>query len=85
MLSSPHPHPSGAAASKLDAYLRLRRLKNAALILLALLAIGSVMVAGGYLQSSSRSANWGFGREWRCSLPGKGGPVCVKHPVKADN
>jgi hypothetical protein len=84
MMNSPRPSPTGAAASKLDAFLLLQRLKNAGLILLALLAVGAVMVAGGYLQSSSRSANWGFGPEWQCSLPGKGGPICIKHPVKPD-
>ncbi|MGA2793551.1 MAG: hypothetical protein ABSE69_08450 [Roseiarcus sp.] len=84
MVNSPHPSPSGAA-SKLDAYLRLRRLKNAGLLLLALAAVGALVGAGGYLQSSARTGNWGFGPDWRCSLPGKGGPICIKHPVKADN
>jgi hypothetical protein len=72
-----------AGASRLDAYLRLRRLRELSIILLVIVA-GAVAVAGAAYMRSSGAANWGFGPEWSCLWPGKGGPVCVKHPAPAD-
>ena len=74
---------ANAGASRLDAYLRLRRLRELAIIL-AMVALGAAAVSmAAYLQSSG-AANWGFGPEWSCLWPGKGGPVCVKHPAPVD-
>ena len=79
------PAAGGTNASKLDAYLRREKLKNAALALLVLLAVGLLALGGMYGRSLSQAANWGLGPEWRCSFPGKGGPVCIKYPAKADD
>ncbi len=76
---------AGAAAADLEMHLRLVTLKEAALILMAILAAGAVTFAGFYLQSSGRGSNWGLGSDWECSSPGKGGPVCIKRPGKPDD
>ena len=85
MMKDTRPPPSGDNASKLDAYLRRQRMKNAAIALLALLAVGLLALGGMYGRSLGQAANWGFGPGWRCILPGKGGPVCVKYPAKTDD
>ncbi|MGO8801033.1 MAG: hypothetical protein ACLQJL_18335 [Roseiarcus sp.] len=82
MTNDDRPATGATNASKLDAILRRERLKNAALVGLALLAVGGLALGGLYGRSLSQAANWGFGPEWRCSLPGKGGPICVKYPAR---
>ena len=27
-------------------------------------------------------SNFGFGSDWHCTYPGKGGPVCIKDPQR---
>jgi len=27
--------------------------------------------------------NFGFGSDWQCTYPGRGGPVCIQEPGKA--
>lgn len=41
--------------------------------ILAALACGWLL-----LPASTKATNFGFGAEWDCVGPGKGGPVCIK-------
>jgi hypothetical protein len=46
-----------------------------------LFAIGILVVvacAWWLLPTSIKTTNFGFGPEWDCVSPGKGGPICVK-------
>jgi hypothetical protein len=39
----------------------------------------AALACGWWLSPSSmRATNFGFGAEWDCASPGKGGPVCIK-------
>jgi hypothetical protein len=83
MTQSPRRPSLSPGASRLDAYLRLRRLRDFGVILLVVVAGAATVAGAAYLQSSG-AANWGFGPEWQCLWPGKGGPVCIKHPKSID-
>jgi hypothetical protein len=48
-------------------------------ILLAMVVL-VVAACGWWLAPASiKKTNFGFGPEWDCASPGKGGPICVKH------
>jgi hypothetical protein len=54
-------------------------------ILLLIVVLAGVFFAWVILPNSGLMTNWGFGPEWECSNPGKGGPVCVKRLAKPEN
>jgi hypothetical protein len=84
MTQSPRRPSPSPGASRLNAYLLLRRLRDFGIILLVVVAGAAALAGVAYMQSSGRAMNWGFGPEWQCSWPGKGGPVCIKHPSPID-
>jgi len=53
---------------------------TAVLLLAAILVI--MLVA--FVELPVLTGNWGFGPDWECSNPGKGGPVCLKKPRRLD-
>ena len=71
-------------AARLNAYLRLRKAREVGVILLVILVSAAALAGTAYMQASGRATNWGFGPEWRCSWPGKGGPVCVRRVAPID-
>jgi hypothetical protein len=54
-------------------------------ILTAIVIVGGLLVVWVMWLNVRAVTNLGFGPEWTCSNPGKGGPVCVKRPAKAVN
>jgi hypothetical protein len=54
-------------------------------ILVAIAILAVVFVAFVGYANVGQQVNWGFGPEWECTNPGKGGPVCVKRqPERGD-
>jgi hypothetical protein len=46
------------------------------------IAIGALLFFLGFYPNRD---NWGFGSDWSCSNPGKGGPVCVQGTPSSTN
>lgn len=53
---------------------------KAVLLLTAIL----VIMFAAFVRFPGLTASWGFGPNWECSNPGKGGPVCLKKPRRLD-
>jgi hypothetical protein len=60
--------------------LTLRDIGGIALLIALLAAVLFASVVGPRINAKT---NYGFGPEWDCSAPGKGGPVCVKRAAPA--
>jgi hypothetical protein len=54
-------------------------------VVLLIVILGGVLFASIKGPQISQKTNYGFGPEWVCASPGKGGPICVKHPATKDN
>ncbi len=54
-------------------------------ILLLIVVLAGVFFAWVILPNAGLMTKWGFGPEWECSNPGKGGPVCVQRRAKPEN
>jgi hypothetical protein len=53
--------------------------------LLLIVILGFVLFTSVKGPQFGQRSNYGFGPEWVCASPGKGGPICVKHPLPKDN
>jgi hypothetical protein len=53
----------------------------AVLLLAAILA----MMLVAFVDLPRLTGNWGFGPDWECSNPGKGGFVCLEMPRRLDD
>jgi hypothetical protein len=53
-------------------------------VVLVIVFLAIVLVASLVGPDIRRKVNFGFGPEWDCFYPGKGDPICVKNPAKAD-
>lgn len=60
----------------------LRDLAGIALVVLIIMVAIFASVVGPSIKAR---LNYGFGPEWDCVNPGKGGPICVKHPTQTNN
>ncbi len=65
-------------------YLTRGDIGGVVLLLIVILGCG-VLFASIKGPQISQKTNYGFGPEWVCASPGKGGPICVKHPATKDN
>jgi hypothetical protein len=54
-------------------------------IVLLIIILGGLFFAYLIFPNSRLAANFGFGRDWDCSYPGKGEPICIKRPSKTGN
>ena len=50
-------------------------------IVLLIVILAVVLFASVKGPQLSQRMNYGFGSDWVCASPGKGGPICVKHPA----
>jgi hypothetical protein len=63
-------------------YLTLRDIPR---IVAVILIIVVALIASVMTPIIGSRMNYGFGPEWNCAWPGKGGPICVKHPAPTNN
>lgn len=50
-------------------------------VVLAFVLLALAILASVFGPQIIARVNYGFGREWDCRSPGKGGPVCVRRAV----
>jgi hypothetical protein len=64
--------------------MRWRTLRFGDVTAVLLLAAILVMMLVAFVDLRGLTGSWGFGPDWECSNPGKGGPVCLKKTRRLD-
>ena len=59
--------------------------KDIAGIVVAIVVLGVAIFASVIGPQLARKTNYGFGPDWDCNNPGKGGLTCIKRPAAATN
>ena len=49
-------------------------------ILIVVFIVGALLFSFAMFPYPKLAANWGFGPQWNCFNPGRGEPVCIRHP-----